>query len=79
MIAQIMADRIIGMRTTLRESLEKLGSPLSWEHVTKQVSNQKVLFLQTWKRFTYNYLFISIFMGETDWNVLLQWANTRTS
>ena len=36
---QIMADRIIGMRTTLRESLEKLGSPLSWEHVTKQVIN----------------------------------------
>lgn len=34
---QIMADRIIGVRTTLRESLEKLGSPLSWEHVTKQV------------------------------------------
>ena len=34
---QVMADRIIGMRTALRESLEKLGSPLSWEHVTKQV------------------------------------------
>ncbi|WZY92809.1 hypothetical protein YC2023_065138 [Brassica napus] len=34
---KIMADRIIGMRTTLRESLEKLGSPLSWEHVTKQI------------------------------------------
>ena len=34
-----MADRIIGMRTALRESLEKLGSPLSWEHVTKQVKN----------------------------------------
>jgi aspartate aminotransferase len=34
---KVMADRIIGMRTTLRESLEKLGSPLSWEHVTKQI------------------------------------------
>ncbi|CAN6802502.1 unnamed protein product [Brassica oleracea var. botrytis] len=34
---KIMADRIIGMRTTLRDSLEKLGSPLSWEHVTKQI------------------------------------------
>ncbi|ESQ51662.1 hypothetical protein EUTSA_v10017805mg [Eutrema salsugineum] len=34
---KIMADRIIGMRTILRESLEKLGSPLSWEHVTKQI------------------------------------------
>ncbi|KAL0354028.1 UNVERIFIED_CONTAM: Aspartate aminotransferase, mitochondrial [Sesamum angustifolium] len=32
-----MADRIIGMRTTLRENLEKLGSPLPWEHVTKQI------------------------------------------
>ncbi|WZY90110.1 hypothetical protein YC2023_046845 [Brassica napus] len=34
---KVMADRIIGMRTALRESLEKLGSPLSWEHVTKQI------------------------------------------
>lgn len=34
---QVMADRIIGMRTALRENLEKLGSPLSWEHITKQV------------------------------------------
>ncbi|KAF3333575.1 GDP-mannose transporter GONST1 [Carex littledalei] len=32
-----MADRIIGMRTALRENLEKLGSPLSWEHVTNQI------------------------------------------
>uniref|UniRef100_A0A7C8Z106 Aspartate aminotransferase n=1 Tax=Opuntia streptacantha TaxID=393608 RepID=A0A7C8Z106_OPUST len=32
-----MADRIIGMRTALRENLEKLGSPLSWEHITKQI------------------------------------------
>ena len=34
---QVMADRIIGMRTALRENLEKLGSPLSWEHITNQV------------------------------------------
>lgn len=34
---QGMADRIIGMRTALKENLEKLGSPLSWEHITKQV------------------------------------------
>ncbi|KAK4369025.1 hypothetical protein RND71_012817 [Anisodus tanguticus] len=32
-----MADRIIGMRTSLRENLEKLGSPLSWEHITNQI------------------------------------------
>ena len=32
-----MADRIIGMRTALKENLEKLGSPLSWEHITNQV------------------------------------------
>lgn len=32
-----MADRIIGMRSALRENLEKLGSSLSWEHITKQV------------------------------------------
>ena len=32
-----MADRIIGMRMALKENLEKLGSPLSWEHITNQV------------------------------------------
>lgn len=32
-----MADRIIGMRTALRENLEELGSPLSWKHITNQV------------------------------------------
>ncbi|CAH9135506.1 unnamed protein product [Cuscuta epithymum] len=32
-----MADRIIGTRAALRESLEKLGSPLSWEHITNQI------------------------------------------
>lgn len=32
-----MADRIIGMRTALQKNLEKLGSPLSWEHITKQI------------------------------------------
>lgn len=32
-----MADRIIGMRTQLQENLVKLGSPLSWEHITKQI------------------------------------------
>ncbi|KAG8662631.1 aspartate aminotransferase, mitochondrial isoform X2 [Manihot esculenta] len=34
---KVMADRIISMRTALRENLEKLGSPLSWKHVTKQI------------------------------------------
>ncbi|KAG7011992.1 Aspartate aminotransferase, mitochondrial [Cucurbita argyrosperma subsp. argyrosperma] len=34
---KVMADRIIGMRTALRENLEKLGSPLPWEHITKQI------------------------------------------
>ncbi|MCD7473454.1 L-asparaginase 1 [Datura stramonium] len=32
-----MANRISGMRTALRENLEKLGSPLSWEHITNQI------------------------------------------
>ncbi|MFS8021252.1 putative aspartate transaminase [Helianthus anomalus] len=32
-----MADRIIGMRTSLRENIEKLGSTLSWEHITNQI------------------------------------------
>ncbi|PIA33977.1 hypothetical protein AQUCO_03900093v1 [Aquilegia coerulea] len=34
---KVMADRIIGMRTALKENLEKLGSPLSWEHITEQI------------------------------------------
>ncbi|GAB4824865.1 L-asparaginase 1 [Ancistrocladus abbreviatus] len=34
---KVMADRIIGMRAALRENLEKLGSSLSWEHITKQI------------------------------------------
>lgn len=32
-----MADRIIGMRKALKENLEKLGSPLSWDHITNQI------------------------------------------
>ncbi|CAL0328921.1 unnamed protein product [Lupinus luteus] len=32
-----MADRIIGMRATLRENLEKRGSPLPWQHITDQI------------------------------------------
>ncbi|KAJ4704285.1 Aspartate aminotransferase [Melia azedarach] len=32
-----MADRIRTMRTTLRENIEKLGSPLCWEHITNQL------------------------------------------
>ncbi|XP_059669818.1 aspartate aminotransferase, mitochondrial-like [Cornus florida] len=34
---KVMADRIIRMRATLRQSLEKLDSPLNWEHITNQV------------------------------------------
>ncbi|XP_054783172.1 aspartate aminotransferase, mitochondrial-like isoform X1 [Prosopis cineraria] len=32
-----MANRIQTMRSTLRQSLEKLDSSLNWEHITKQV------------------------------------------
>ncbi|KAK1257008.1 hypothetical protein QJS04_geneDACA023525 [Acorus gramineus] len=32
-----MADRIIGMRAALREKLEKMGSVISWEHMTNQI------------------------------------------
>jgi len=32
-----MADRIKLMRKLLRENLEKLGTPGSWDHVTKQI------------------------------------------
>lgn len=32
-----MADRIITVRTTLKESLEALGSPHKWDHITEQI------------------------------------------
>lgn len=32
-----MADRIIAMRSLLRENLEKLGSSRSWTHITSQI------------------------------------------
>ena len=32
-----MAERIISMRTLLRCSLEDLGSPLPWNHITEQI------------------------------------------
>ena len=44
LLSQGMADRIIGMRKALKESLEKLGSPLSWEHITNQVITHQDLF-----------------------------------
>ncbi|TKY66754.1 Aspartate aminotransferase [Spatholobus suberectus] len=34
---KVMADRIIGMRTTLRENLEKRRSTLPWQHITNQI------------------------------------------
>ena len=32
-----MADRIITVRTTLKDSLEALGSPHKWDHITEQI------------------------------------------
>lgn len=32
-----MANRIKKNRAALRDSLEKLGSPFNWEHITNQV------------------------------------------
>ncbi|KAL6337554.1 hypothetical protein AAG906_037147 [Vitis piasezkii] len=34
---KVMANRIHRMRSTLHESLKKLGSPLNWDHMTNQV------------------------------------------
>ena len=34
---KVMADRIISMRTHLRDGLEKEGSVKSWNHVTEQI------------------------------------------
>ncbi|GMI93070.1 aspartate aminotransferase 1 [Hibiscus trionum] len=34
---KVMATRIRRMRVTLREALERLGSPLNWQHITNQV------------------------------------------
>ena len=35
---KVMADRIIGMRTALREGLAREGSSHNWQHITDQVS-----------------------------------------
>ena len=32
-----MAERIINMRTLLRQNLEDLNNPLPWKHVTEQI------------------------------------------
>lgn len=32
-----MADRVIAMRKGLRERLEKLGTPGTWNHITDQI------------------------------------------
>ena len=32
-----MADRIISMRTSLRNELEKAGSKQDWQHITDQI------------------------------------------
>lgn len=32
-----MADRIISMRQGLRERLQKLGTPGTWDHITQQI------------------------------------------
>ena len=32
-----MAERIIGMRSGLRDRLEKLGTPGTWNHITDQI------------------------------------------
>lgn len=34
---QTMAERIIGMRSGLRDRLEKLGTPGNWNHITDQI------------------------------------------
>jgi hypothetical protein len=54
-----MADRIIGMRKALRENLENLGSPLSWQHVTNQVNSGKCRY----RIFEYD-----LFMQMNQWN-----------
>lgn len=34
---KLMADRIISVRSTLRNNLEKLGSTRNWQHITDQI------------------------------------------
>jgi aspartate aminotransferase len=34
---KLMADRIITMRSVLKENLEKLGSAHDWSHITSQI------------------------------------------
>lgn len=72
-----MADRIIGMRTALRENLEKLGSPLPWKHVTEQVRRllENILNSNCCALLFYASLITNVIV-QTDWYVLLQWHDT---
>ena len=43
---KLMADRIIGMRTTLKDLLVKeLGSKQNWDHITNQIGKPSTLTL----------------------------------
>ncbi|KAK4749815.1 hypothetical protein SAY87_027264 [Trapa incisa] len=77
---KVMADRIIGMRAALRENLEKLGSTLSWQHVTDQVewnlpflSNCFLSLLEFSSDGFYSHYYLVL---QTDWHVLLQWVDS---
>jgi hypothetical protein len=77
-----MADRIIGMRKALKENLEKLGSPLSWEHITNQVLIYSLYRKKFWAcDFTiYIPKLVALFCFEkrnTNWALLEGWQPSR--
>lgn len=51
-------NRIQRIRAALRDSLEKLGSPFNWEHITKQVGCSTVKsYFGPWLKSRFNLAF----------------------
>lgn len=67
---KVMANRIRSMRASLFDNLEKLNSPLNWDHIVKQVS---VMILQFWLSY------ISVLLNIYALKVLLSLHSKLTS
>lgn len=61
-----MADRIISVRTKLRDNLKKEGSSKNWEHITNQIGMfcftgmkpDQVIYTGSHNMFLYVYMFV---------------------
>jgi aspartate aminotransferase len=54
----VMFDRVQSVRTSLKENLEKLGTPGNWDHITTQKG--MFSFLGLTRKFILNTMLISL-------------------